>query len=351
MRVLKVGPSSEAKGGIATVIKNFKKYSKFNDITLEYYESWKEGGRGFRFYNSIISLFKFIFVNNSGDKKIDILHLHVAQKGSFFRKSLYAVIAKKKNIKVIMHMHASQFDVFFEESNNLLKKIIINVFNHVDLIIALDKSWEKFYSELSITRVEVLNNAVKTPSNFDYNTMSHKVIALGRLGKRKGTYDILKIAKDIQRVNPNIVFELYGDGEIEEVQRLIEAEDITNCKIGGWIDSSNKEKIFSDAALHILPSYHEGMPMAILETMSYGIPNISTNVGGISEVVKSDFNGVLIEAGDTGTLKDKILDLMKNPAKRSEMSENSIKTIKSDFSLENYFDHMEKIYKELRGSE
>lgn len=78
----------------------------------------------------------------------------------------------------------------------------------------------------------------------------------------------------------------------------------------GWLDKSKQNEVFSNIALNVLPSYNEGLPMSILETMAYGIPNISTRVAAIPEVI-SDKNGYLIYTGDKKALKEAILESFK----------------------------------------
>ena len=87
--------------------------------------------------------------------------------------------------------------------------------------------------------------------------------------------------------------------------------------------------------------------MTILETMSYGIPNISTNVAAIPEVVNQE-NGYLIEPGDYIKLAEDILDFFDNN-KRKVLSENSYEIIKNNFSIEKHIEKLSEIYKGIKS--
>lgn len=85
--------------------------------------------------------------------------------------------------------------------------------------------------------------------------------------------------------------------------------------------------------------------MSILETMSYGIPNVTTNVASIPEVVFDGKNGYLIEPGDVTALAEKLKDLILNDEKRSVFSNNAHELISNEFSLET---HLEKIKRNVQ---
>lgn len=340
-----IGPDSKQKGGIATVIKNFKDNFQFQNTEILFYSTWKEGILFYRLIRTIqsIILFPFFILNND----IDIVHLHVAQAGSFYRKSLFLIMAKVMNRPVILHMHASQFDIFYKKNGETGKKYIKWIFEKANRVVVLSESWLEFYQTIADSKFCVMENAVTVPKVNYYNLHSKNIVCFGRLGKRKGTYDILNLAKRIQKKYPKYTFILYGDGEISKVHKIIENQKITNVKIGGWIEGSKKQGILEDIKLHLLPSYSEGMPMSILETMGYGIPNITTCVGGIPKVITSGENGYLVHPGDIDSIEKLIIEVIENKEKMNRMSEESYQTIKRQFSIKAYHIKWNNLYKKI----
>lgn len=345
MNVLMIGPSRNSMGGIATVIKNFSIHFDEDDIKIFYFESWKEGSFLVRFLRTLIGNLNLIYYIKKN--KIDIVHIHVAQKGSFYRKAIILFICKFLNLKTLFHIHGSHFDKFYNEGSIILKKIITYVLNSCDEIIVLSEEWKKFVNEITNKQVIVMHNAVYVKSK-KYNNKGNKITFLGRLGKRKGIYDLLSIINEINLKENGLKLYLCGDGDINQVKKYIEKSDLKeNVIVTGWINSEEKEEILKDTIINILPSYHEGMPMAILETMSKGIPNISTNVGGIPRVIKNLENGIVINPGDKDALKNNINMLINDDNLRENLSENAYSKIQKEYSIDAYNRKIARIYKDL----
>ncbi|HFR3101132.1 TPA: glycosyltransferase family 4 protein [Enterococcus faecalis] len=341
IKVIMIGPGSEEKGGIATVIKNFKRYFNCSNVSITYLTSWKDGN----WFNKNIVFVKCCknLIQEIKKNKKSIIHVHFAQKGSFYRKSILSLFSKKDD-KLVFHMHASQFDMFYKNSNLLQKKYISWVLDRADIVVALSKEWANFYTEITNSKVEIIPNAVVIPEKNYYSSSSTNILTFGKVGNRKGSFDILKVAKLLQYNYPKFSFILYGDGELEKVRKIIDKEDIKNVTIGGWI--SDKESLLKDAAVHFLPSYHEGLPMAVLETMAAGIPNICSKVGGIPQVVNS-MTGVLIEPGNIEQMKDVLIKTLLSCEKREMMSKNARQLIKNSFSIDKYHNDWIRIYHHL----
>lgn len=100
------------------------------------------------------------------------------------------------------------------------------------------------------------------------------------------------------------------------------------------------------ADVYILPSYNEGLPIGILESMSYSHPIISTTVGGIPEVLFDGVNGRLIHPGNIGEIADAINTYLENPALIEKHGKESFRIVQAFFP-EQVFGHLIKIYKEL----
>ncbi|MGH1647499.1 glycosyltransferase family 4 protein [Enterococcus gilvus] len=339
MNILMIGPNRQSKGGMATVINNFYQYNNKNSIY--HLDSWKEKRRFFEGLQAFIRIRKII-----KRKKIDIVHFHVAQKGSFYRKSFLASIVPRES-KVIFHMHASQFDYFYNQSSSIEKQLIKKILNSLDGIVVLSPEWAEFYQKITNTPLKIIENAVIVPPQNDYSSAGKFIVTFGRLGKRKGTYDLLEVAQRINKSFPDVVFVLFGDGEIEKIQNVIQQKRISNVRIGGWIGKKNQKRIFKKTILHFLPSYNEGLPMAVLETMANGIPNITSNVGGIPQVIQNGKNGFFTAPGDVEGFVSAIETFLGDIKMRNKFSIESQKKVLNDFSQEKYFIKWDNFYEEL----
>jgi glycosyltransferase involved in cell wall biosynthesis len=136
------------------------------------------------------------FMQAVAERHYDVMHLHVASGASFFRKSLFVYLARLRGKPVILHVHGADFDSFFQNSSSLVQSYIRNTFTKCSKVLVLSEYWKQFFSKsISGKNVEVLHNGVYTsqfracytaPANLS------RFLFLGRLGQRKGVYDLLE---------------------------------------------------------------------------------------------------------------------------------------------------------------
>ena len=108
-----------------------------------------------------------------------------------------------------------------------------------------------------------------------------------------------------------------------------------------------RDRLYRSASVYCLPSKNEGMPMSVLEAMSYGLATITTPVGGIPQVISDGENGYLVPVGDHEALAKTISSLLSNvPLKRS-IGEAGRKTVASRFGMEGFFANLLSIYDEI----
>ena len=108
-------------------------------------------------------------------------------------------------------------------------------------------------------------------------------------------------------------FLIGGNGEVDKLNYIIKDKRLEKVvKYIGWISNDKKEGYLRNADAYILPSFNEGLPVSILEAMTYSLPIISTDVGGVSEVVKNHINGLLIAPDNRDELKKSIEFVIDN---------------------------------------
>jgi glycosyltransferase involved in cell wall biosynthesis len=134
----------------------------------------------------------------------------------------------------------------------------------------------------------------------------------------------------------------YGDGPLRvKLESLIGEKKLTNfVKMPGALPHEKLIKIYKNNEIDVvvLPSIttkteHEGIPVSLMEAMAYGIPAISTNTGGIPELL-SNGAGIVIEEKHPNQLAEAILKIMKNKNLRKELAERGLQRIKEDFNIE-----------------
>jgi glycosyltransferase involved in cell wall biosynthesis len=122
---------------------------------------------------------------------------------------------------------------------------------------------------------------------------------------------------------------------------------IDNVAFPGWVRGKRKDDMLRNADLFFLPTYNEGMPMSILDAMGYGLPVVSTEVGGIPKIVINDKNGYCVEPGDIRKMSSAIESLLTDFRKRQDYGRESLKIVQEQFSLERHLNKLEAVYEKV----
>jgi glycosyltransferase involved in cell wall biosynthesis len=327
LKVMMLGPSLEEKGGmgsVGTLILN----SAQGDVQIQHISTWdgeasrKSSLHRFKVFTWAVTLFLWkLFLG-----EVDVVHIHLAERGSILRKSILALIAMAFRKPIFMHAHGCEFHSFHAKLPDGIKHIVNWILQQCTYLLALSESWKDYYVThcgLTAEQVVVLPNPVEIPDSVPERTNSQKIkfAFLGRIGKRKGAFDLLEaFAKLAPEYREKSELVLAGIGELEQARSLAESLDIErHITFAGWVDPTGRSQLLSKADVFLLPSYNEGLPMALLEAMSWGLPAITTPVGGIPEVVTHNETGLLVDPGDVQQLTEALQSLIEDESLRLKL--------------------------------
>jgi glycosyltransferase involved in cell wall biosynthesis len=222
---------------------------------------------------------------------------------------------------------------------------------NTDVVICLSQSWMKYYEQnFKIKRLIILPNIIDYPIKHEGSVKSEVItlLFLGLICKPKGIFDLIEvIANNKDKYRSRIKLLIAGNGEVQHLKDMIAKNHIEDIvEFLGWISHEGKANVLNDSDIYILPSYHEGLPISILESMAYGKAIISTNVGGIPEIVRNKENGILINSGNLKQIEQAIDFFLKNPEQLVLYGEAS-KRIVQKFLPHEVIKELEHIYKSV----
>ena len=187
-----------------------------------------------------------------------------------------------------------------------------------------------------LTKEEAQNKLINRTSKLLIGTIAEWT-------SNKGLIYLLKAVKKIKDKNFDLV--LIGSGENpdkEKITKFIEKKNLKNIHLIEFVPNAvNYLKAFD---IFILPSTKEGLPYTIIEAMAAEVPVISTNVGGIPEMIENNINGILIEPKNSHLLADKILEFINNPEMTKEMTKKSRQKVEKEFTLDQMILQTKKLY-------
>lgn len=142
-----------------------------------------------------------------------------------------------------------------------------------------------------------------------------RLVCVGRLCEQKGQLLLIEAAAKLAREGNKFELILAGDGPMrQELERLVTLYKIeSHVKITGWISSDQVRDELLRARALVLPSFAEGLPVVIMESMALKRPVLSTYVAGIPELVLPGKNGFLIPAGSVNTIRDALYHILNIP--------------------------------------
>lgn len=293
------------RGGIAQVLWN---YDNFIFEDFKFIENSRNSNAFINLFVAIVAINKMI-IKLLIDKKIKIVHIHTASKVSFLRSTMFLKVAKFFKKKVVMHIHGGGFKDYYNKHERFVKKNL----RKCDKIITLSEEWVNFYFSIGFESIfveNIIQEPVILPSQISDGIVH--MLYLGLIVERKGIYDLLDVmSSHRQEFEGKLILHIGGNGEIEKLQKIIKHQNLDNLiKYEGWVDNEKKIELLNLCDVFVLPSYVEGLPLSILEAMSYDLSIISTPVGGIPSLVHDKENGLLFKAGDRNGLYNAINSLI-----------------------------------------
>ncbi|WP_051340484.1 glycosyltransferase family 4 protein [Azospirillum halopraeferens] len=347
--VLVLGPATEAYGGMAAVLKVLTENWSPDRYRMRHIVTHVDGSRRAKLAAAVRGAREMLSAILT--RRACAVHVHFAARGSFYRKSAFILMARALGVPVVGHAHSGLFPGFYEGGSRLRRAYVRFVLNRLDRLVVLSEEWADYYRGLYTRSAPVVvpNPAVlPAPATPRPARSGPVLLSLGRLGPGKGTYDILQVVPGVLRHFPRAQFWFGGDGELDEVRRRLQGKPwASRVRLLGWVSGAEKDAAMRAADVFLLPSYAEGLPMALLEAMAHGLPVVTTPVGGIPRAVENGRTGLLIRPGDVPALQGAILSLLRRPAEAAAMGEAARRVVVENYAMASVQARLTALYDEL----
>ncbi len=231
-------------------------------------------------------------------EKYDVVHIH-----GDWSSLLFANIIKRLTASKVL-----AFSIHDDIKENFIYKRFFSILlNRVDIIFSTGflaaKKIENFTNKKVIVQPSGINNMFFEPFTKRFSKKVIQVITVANLVPKKNLDLILDIAKKLK----NIKFIIVGEGkERKKLQRRIDLELIDNLTLFGFKTPKEIKKLYIKSDLFLLTSLKEGTPTSILEAMSCGLAIVSSNAGGIQNIINNGVNGFIVE----GWIKERYINIL-----------------------------------------
>ncbi len=347
--VLMVGTDLRSIGGISTVVRGYIDAGLFDRIDGTYVATHRYGSNWRKLLVALTGWMRVVLRLHTLDAPL--VHIQLSSRASFWRKSVVCLLARLARRPYLLHVHGSEFADFHEECSPAARRIVSAVLARAALVLALSEAWCATLQRISPrARLEVLMNAVPLPPP---ERLPHApdreptLLFFGEIARHKGVFDLARAFAGVAAGLPGLRLVYAGTGSgVEETRRLTRQLALGDrVEFTGWLEAQRKRATLAGATIFVLPSYVEGMPMALLEAMSFGLPVIATPVGGVPEIVTHEVDGLLVPPGDIDALGAAIVRLMSEPGLRERLGHAARETIAMRFSLDSAVERLLGIYR------
>jgi glycosyltransferase involved in cell wall biosynthesis len=272
--------------------------------------------------------------------QLALVHVNMGDRLSSLRKGLIALYCRARGVPVVIHLHAVELDKLPGAMLWFLRK----AFGKANGVILLGDVYRRWLAErlgLHNLPADILWNGVPMApvaarDHLAARSTALHIVFLGSLGRRKGTGELVA-ALGALATRTDWRATLAGPGDIDAYRAQAQALGIADrITFPGWQDQAQVRELLASADMMVLPSFEEGLPLAILEALALGTPVIATPVGAIPEVLTHDADIVLTPPGDAPKLAAAIARLADDASLRQSLCDKGLATFGRVFAMPAY---------------
>jgi glycosyltransferase involved in cell wall biosynthesis len=206
------------------------------------------------------------------------------------------------------------------------------------------------HNGVDVDKFKPATDKLKAKAEVGFNPEDKAILSVGRLYARKGLFTLIESMALVTRKFKNAKFIIAGKGLSNEMKKLVSYAAklgvIDNIIFTGYFPDKKLPRLYQAADIFAFSTFYENLPFAVLEALSTGLPVVTTNVGGIPEMIDNEKNGFLVQPFNSRELADRILYYLEHPAVASEMALFARKTIENQFDWRLIVKKVVKVYDE-----
>lgn len=326
--IIIVTPNLSTSGGVSSFWNALLPVmGSYDDLTID---TLQIGGHGKNFLGPVVDQWNF---RKKISNQVDLAFLNPSLGSrSFFRDALFAKQLVKKEIPFVVFFHGWSLE-FEKKVDDKYVGFFLKTFGKARKIFVLSQDFKNKIMEWGYQGdvvVETTNVDSSLITDFSIEnkiadlqtTDKIKILFLARLLKEKGIFETVEAFRNLTKKYDNIELTIAGDGkdfaELEEV-----VKDDANIKVVGHVEGQGKIDLFKENDIYCLPSYSEGLPTSVLEAMAFGMPVITSKVGGLKDFFKNGKMGYFVEPKNVKQIEEKFESLLLNKDKIIEIGKHN----------------------------
>ena len=347
-RVLWASTSTSTRGGVASTVSAVLSTELSDHWRITHVTTHRDGSGAVKVLTFLVGALRF--VGELVVRRPSVVHLHTASYGSFARKAVLAVVARALRVPVVLHVHGAEFHLFAARLPRPARWFLVRILTDAAAVVALGPGWARRLSAIAPdARVVVIPNAVRARTSAARSADGPpRVVFLGRVGDRKGTFDLIR-AWAASPTARGSHLTIAGDGDVDRARELVADLGVADSvDVRGWVGADTVDDLLRCSDVLVLPSHDEGQPMAVLEAMAAGLCVVASPVGGVPDLL-DDSCAVLVEPGDVDGLQDALDDVLGDDDRRRRLAAAAHLRFRTDFDVDTVWRRVDALYREITG--
>jgi len=327
-------PSLKAPGGVSNYYRIIKGKTG-NSNSVAFFEAGGNAGTGFGIIaEGVTDTFSFIKMLLKSRYRVILLNPSLLPR-SILRNLIFLIIARFFRLKVIVFWHGFNLDVA-DKIKLKWSQVFSALFNCADLTVVLSAEFRERLLNLGIKHSIVVFRTLVDEAQFRTFKIEKKksdpirLLFLSRIEKNKGIREAIAAFQVLKKKYPDITFDVVGEGPLLQLLRRFLPQKSGIC-FHGYKIGVEKELLFKNAQIFVFPSYTEGMPTCVIEAMAFGLPVVTTMVGGLADFFEEGRHGLIAEKKDARSLAKAISILIDKPVMRRKMGKENREYAKKHF--------------------
>jgi glycosyltransferase involved in cell wall biosynthesis len=274
-----------------------------------------------------------------GGGRLGLVHANMSTRGSAWRKCALCGMARSAGVPTVVHLHGADFREYRAALPRWRRALLDATLRRAARVIVLGRCWQALLVDeagLSPERVVVVPNGVPAPRPSCPGPAggAAEIVLLGRLGARKGVPELLAALASPELRGRDWRATLAGDGAVEAFGRQVEQLGLgERVRLPGWVDRETASALLARADIFVLPSHHEGMPLAVIEALAHGVAVVATPVGANPEFLAHEHNALLVPPGDARALATAIGRLLDDAELRQRLGRAGRETFEARLAI------------------
>jgi glycosyltransferase involved in cell wall biosynthesis len=288
--------------------------------------------------------------------KYDVVYFTCSRSflGSIKDVLLINLVSLKK-VKIINHLHGSDFNEFLHSSPKWYQNILFGSYKKIDTSIVLLDTMKNQFKDIESMNVEVISNFYDKDLDkklVDKSSDRIKLVYLSNIMSSKGVFELINAFDELSKKYDNVYLNIAGGYMADEYMSMEEVKTKFTLKVKknsrikyiGKVFGEQKIKLLQSSDIFVLPSYYksEAFPISIIEAMACSNAIITTNYKYLPEVV-NDKNGILVEPKSVESLKRGLESLLNNLDKIKKIQIHNKYEAQRKYSLDNYLNNLNKL--------